>query len=435
MMRNIKSISDRCRESQNWYVSNAGLDDTQKKIVRRNFHDYQKTLRALARAEDKKTARRKQYHLLHSKRSRLVAIIRAAHRLGDMMPLKQAMALSENFTLRNDIEEPIRLKLIDKKDGGKRPIWNFGLMRRAHQIICSDVLTCQFHAPPYLYSAPGNGGRTAACQFVFDLIGMKGVQYFVQADIKDCFGSFNHDQLKKELPLPKRIVENCLLITDAHSPYIVCDDTINISVVRRGIPQGSHASNIIAAMLLTPVLDGFAGHGRVVAFGDDILVAAQDFAEASAIKKSLGSAFKESLVGPLHTKRLEIVSAKEGFNFLGYWFLLDYFDLGGARAVPSKSATRKFQLKLFKRCFDATFDQISDVADAYFKYWGSAFSLCDPEDGVMDYCFAMQSDISMSVALGRGLKGDELATEDFTWTEDGLQYKYTKSGKLIFKGG
>src|SRR5262249_46835887 len=71
---------------------------------------------------------------------------------------------------------------------------------------------------------------------------------------------------------------------------------------RRGIPQGSAVSPILAEMLLAPVLFQVPGGGKVVAYADNIVVLAKSECDADAMTDSLGLALKKHPAGPLWPK-------------------------------------------------------------------------------------------------------------------------------------
>jgi Reverse transcriptase (RNA-dependent DNA polymerase) len=63
-----------------------------------------------------------------------------------------------------------------------------------------------------------------------------------------------------------------------------------LAAARRGIPQGSAASPLLAEMLLAPLLFQVPEGGKVVvvAYADNILVMAKTASDADAMTESLG---------------------------------------------------------------------------------------------------------------------------------------------------
>jgi hypothetical protein len=161
---------------------------------------------------------------------------------------------------------PVRLKFKQKDDSSYRLIVSFGWQRRGLQLLCHDILAILLDPYAFDFSEPGRGGAEAAATHLNQLIeGGKG-EYVVTADISSFFRSINKEGAPALVPLPKRAVNNILLVGDdakvkAELPTGVVEWAIRLSTnpdtytdkleadtaARQGLPQGCAASNIITS--------------------------------------------------------------------------------------------------------------------------------------------------------------------------------------------
>src|SRR6266536_2808805 len=138
-----------------------------------------------------------------------------------------------------------------------------------------------------------------------------------ETDIKDFYPSFDGSKLVELVPVQKRVIERVLLSEHLnilpgtlHHTTASCfgpADTDQgelaplekyLADARRGIPQGSAASPILAEMLLAPLLSQVPTGVEVVAYADNILVLAKNESDADAMTESLGIALKKHPAAP-----------------------------------------------------------------------------------------------------------------------------------------
>lgn len=313
--------------------------------------------------------------------------------------------------LRADCGEPIRVVRQPKPNGGFRILTKFGVERTAEQLICRDLLQVLCQAPMADFSL--GGGTSSAAMRVLDLH-EQGCDFFVVADVQDCFGSLAHDGVKRALPLPKAVVENTINVnseinkwkgggTNQTHKVAPIRDYYNMTEpsCRRGIPQGSSVSNLVAALMLDEVIRD-ADPDRVVVYRDDFAIGASTHEEAVAISHAFKDRFLKCRAGPLTLKFCEIRSVEDGFDFLGYRFKVCPPEFGGHfRARPSPRSNDRFRLGLIERCIAGPLDQVCDVAHQYAQQWLASFGQWHRQPGESDYFEAMVDDIAGTVASVR----------------------------------
>ncbi len=394
-----------------------------------------------------KKSRHRMMLYLRSASAHYMAIARAAKKKRLDLSGDEIAEFLDGFSLVSDCGEKILEEFKLKADGSYRKIQKFGVLRTAQQYICLDIMRIWFEKPVYDYDRKGRG-RNAACKRVRKIA--KTCKFFVVIDLKDFFGSLSHDGVMKGLCFPHKVTRSVILDqveATIHVNNNTTNNACNTEDTRRGIPQGSVASNFVAALLLTPVLDVVPHHGLVVVYADDILIGCHSREEAKTIKKALKTALRSCPAGPLQVKKCEIRTLSKGFDFLGYNFAYRQVIFGGKFAMRrSKAAFRKFKQKLLSKCLDAPYWEVEEIAYVYFENWLRSFSFWKPKKYEKDILDLFVNDVVESVHFGKteamkvlGYKKaifndpefqelgdptiDMIGYGDFDWNDHGCQFK------------
>ncbi len=273
----------------------------------------------------------------------------------DRRPKKsQLKSIAENLNVFQGTREEVRLILIRKGPDKFRPTLDFGIENRALQYLVLSVLYAIAELHPRQFAT--RGGVPAAIAEVAKAM-KAGNVHASEIDIKDFYASFDGNKLMDLIPVQKRVIERVLLSehlnilpSTLHHTTVSCfgpadTDQGEVSPLekyladaRRGIPQGSAASPILAEMLLAPVLHQLPSGGEVVAYADNILVLAKNESDADAMTESLEIALKQHPAGQLWPK---IKSFPPGgpIEFLGHLTAGD----DGLRIQPTAENRQEFE--------------------------------------------------------------------------------------------
>jgi Reverse transcriptase (RNA-dependent DNA polymerase) len=178
-----------------------------------------------------------------------------------------------------------------------RVFMDFGIKNRALQYLVLPPLEILADIAPFQYTI--RGGMKAAVMHVAKVMSTGTLVCAAEVDVRDCYGSFDGKQLPNLIPLPKEVTNHVLIAEHLH---LVPDEVISylgatgeklLVDARRGIPQGSAASSIIAETMLAIALREIPdGVGDRVAYGDNCLVMAKNESDAVTMLKALGAALK-----------------------------------------------------------------------------------------------------------------------------------------------
>jgi hypothetical protein len=267
--------------------------------------------------------------------ARLAATRLAARKMRRYRRPKKAelKTIADSLNAFQGTQEEVRLVLIQKDVSTFRPTLDFGIKNRALQHLVLSVIYAIAELHPRQFAT--RGGVSDAIAQVINAM-KDGYVYVREIDIKDFYPSFDRDKLVELIPIQKKVIESVLLSehlniipsklhhnTSCQNPAGTHQKELApekyLADARRGIPQGSATSPLLAEMLLAPLLFQVPAGDNVVvvAYADNILVMAKCESDADAMTESLGLALKKHPAGQLWPK---IKSFPTGgpIDFLGH---------------------------------------------------------------------------------------------------------------------
>lgn len=350
-------------------------DSAIRELVRNSASQYVRDLQDLAECRGRSAFvnRRKVFHILRSFHAKLCCLILGWNR--SPISYSDACLLASELNPRLDCGEAVSVRLLEKPDGGVRPVCSFGPKRRALQLLVKHVLEAQWGKPKFDFAYKGRGREAAMTNVITTTAKKGGSRWFLIADIKNCFGSFDQDKILGCIPLPRAVIRHSVLIPETAQEKIHIEATSSKAVVS-GLPQGSLASSYIASKLIEPVLEKLQG-SLVLSYADDIIVGCKTKADAQANELLLGGLLADHRAGPLFMKS-RVARLGKPIDFLSYRLRRRWLRYGGGlRTTPSGTAFRRFEERLLHKLSKARVEKFNDTATDYVQHWKQAHPLWD----------------------------------------------------------
>lgn len=213
-----------------------------------------------------------------------------------------------------------------------------------------------------------------------------GREWIVDADLKDFFGSVDHEKLITLVA--QRVSDGRVLRLVEAMLKAGVHEQGRLFPTDRGTPQGGVISPLLSNILLTPFDREMRRRGyQLTRYADDWVVTCSSAAEARAALEAARKVL-EALGVRMHPRKTRIVSVRNGFEFLGFKIksgrqlrlpaqkIRSGARSGGLYAYPREKSVRRFKDQIramTRRKAPVTTSQLIEQINPIIRGWGQYY--------------------------------------------------------------
>lgn len=266
-----------------------------------------------------------------------------------------------------------------KRSGGTRWTCSFGPRSRAAQRMVEHIILAVAGPSRYEHARKGRGRETAIRE-TLDSIEKKGVRWFGLLDVKDFFPSITREMVREALNfLPQSIIEATIFIHNdtemkTNGLYGDKDTTSSAIAIRKGLPQGSLASILVAGKVLEKHIDKIDPR-HAVSHVDNVLIGGATKEEVQTKITALATSFEGHPSGSLRLTGEIKKLGDHTMDYLGYRFRRERPNpkkrIG--RATFSERSRCAFYTRLASKLLFADRHCWEEVIDKESSRWARSF--------------------------------------------------------------
>ncbi|MCA3647042.1 MAG: hypothetical protein IOC54_10655 [Methylobacterium sp.] len=390
-------------------AGDTGLNERQataQAIIEIALADYADLIRKVERTASGIVTRRVAYataKLLDAPDAKIAAMVRSMAGREPICLPAEVLAKAATLSVWQPLTEAVRVFWLPKAAGKFRPIVAYGPIRKAQGLMVRDMLMVAGVDTSTNFAVKGAGGESGLVNRVCTLMN-EGKNWWWTPDIKSAFSSMHRGHFgwlgldrrlllnvaylpkcaRIEAKLPEDTVALAAYLKDTYPdlPVDVPLKDITKLMVRRGLPQGSVLSPLLAGALVARMWGQTCclPDAVVLSWHDDLHVGTETKAQLKLVKEQLTLSMASLPAGPIEFHESPILPASsQRVTVLGY--LLQpgrgnsYLD-DGSRSIhvkPGRKRIVRFRRRLADKLAAASdADARLVVAETYALQWFNA---------------------------------------------------------------
>jgi RNA-directed DNA polymerase len=400
-----------------------------------------------------KQSRERRFHALYDRihRSDVLweAWVRVQANRGAAGVDAQTLAAVEDYGVRRMLDElqadlhagkyrplPVRRVEIPKPDGSKRPLGIPTVRDRVCQQAAKIVLEPIFEADflPVSFGFRPKRSATDALEAI-RVAFPQGQQFVFEADIRDFFGSIDHDRLMALVG--ERVSDRRVLKLLRQWLRVGVLDNGVLTETVTGTPQGGVISPLLANIFLHAFDRAWAesGTGDLVRYADDFVVLCSSRSQAEQAQQR-ATALLADLGLELHPDKTRVVDlreGKQGFDFLGFHFrarmsgrlweqrrIVRYYLHRWPSERSMKRARARIKALTSRRMVGWELKPLIERLNLFLRGWGNYFRTGNSADKFvsMDRYVAWRLKRLLIKKRGRNLRAGQANRWTRTWLHD-----------------
>jgi RNA-directed DNA polymerase len=293
----------------------------------------------------------------------------------------------------------------------------------AAKLVLEPIFEADF--PPASYGFRPKRSAHQACDAV-RAEASRGAEWVLDADVRDCFGSIDHNALRAQLA--RRVSDRRMLkLLGAWLRVGVLEDGVTTET-GAGTPQGSPISPLLANIALHVLDQAWARGGRslgvLVRYCDDFVILCRTRQQAEQARRQVAEilATLGLHLHPDKTRIVELTKGRQGFDFLGFhhrkvasWRRRGRYYLQRWPATRAMNAIRaKIREATDRRYVGHSLAWIVGNLNRVLRGWGAYFRYGNSARNVADIDSYVHERLAIFASTKHGLRYHRNWTRRFT---------------------
>ena len=268
---------------------------------------------------------------------------------------------------------PVRRTVIEKPDGGTRPLGIPTVTDRVVQQAIVNIIEPHFdkHFHPSSYGYRKGKSQQQAVAKAERFLNRYGLTHVVDMDLSKCFDTLDHERIIESIN--QRISDGRVLKLIRSFLIAGVMEDGNFTDTEIGSPQGGVISPLICNIYLDYFDQKMKSKGiRIVRYADDILIFAKTKKEAGNYRAFATKVLEEEMKLTVNEKKTSVTSVKNGVSYLGFVIYPKWVTVDPKRIKRFKDKVRQITRRSTGQPIEEVIRKLNPLLRGWMNYYRAA---------------------------------------------------------------
>ncbi len=281
--------------------------------------------------------------------------------------------LHESLKTNTYTPSPVRRTVIEKPDGGTRPLGIPTVTDRVVQQAIVNIIEPHFdkHFHPSSYGYRKGRSQQQAVAKAERFLNYYGLPHVVDMDLSKCFDTLDHDRIIASIN--QRISDGRVLELIRSFLTAGVMENGNFTDTEVGSPQGGVISPLICNIYLDYFDQKMKSKGiRIIRYADDILIFARTKQEAGNYRAYATKVLEEEMKLTVNKEKTSVTCVNNGVSYLGFVIYPKWMTVNPKRIKRFKDKVRRITRRSSGRPIEKVIRELNPVLRGWMNYYRAA---------------------------------------------------------------